>query len=120
LDDEEAAARLSEALSGGLLDDVLAATWEAVTASTKRLSDAERLERIAHGLSNRPLKPGRRVVVNPTWSAFFILADLSAGTATEAARRALETDRGRQMSAAGLGEVGRYLAAELLKKPKPE
>lgn len=118
LDDEEAVSRLTEALSGDLLDELLAAAWEAIKAKSPRLSDSERLDRIAESLGNRPLRPGRRAAVSPGWSAFFILADLRVGTATEAARRALETERGRQMSAAGIAEVGGHLAAELLKKPK--
>jgi hypothetical protein len=120
LDDEEARSRLTEALSGDFLEQVLASTWEAIRAKSPRLSEAELLDKIAQNLSARPLRPGRRAQVTPAWSAFFILADLRVGTATEAARRALETDQGRQMSAAGLVEVGQHLAAELLKKSKTE
>lgn len=113
LDEEEARIRLDAALRGELLPRLLEATWTALQAGTKRLKEEGLLEKVARSLAERPLRPGR--VVEPTagWSAFLVLADLAAGTASEAARRVMETDEGRRRAQAGLAEVGVHLAREL-------
>jgi hypothetical protein len=113
LDDEEAARRLSTALSGALLPSLLEATWEAMKGSTKRLKEEGLLEKVATTLSERPLRPGRVAPLSPTWSAFLVLADLHAGTASDAVRRVMETDEARRRAQEGLLEAGRFLAAEL-------
>ncbi len=113
LDDEEARTRLQAALSSSLLEDLLASTWSALVAGTKRLSEDGLLEKVAKSLQDRPLRPGRTVEATPGWSAFLVLADLSAGTASESARRLMESDAGRARASAGLAEVGAYLAREL-------
>lgn len=113
LDDEEAQQRLERALSGRLYEDLLAATWAVLTAEAKRLDEAGLLEKIAGTLTDRPLRRSKAATVNAQWSAFMLLADLEAGTASEAARRALETDEARKRLSAGLEEAGRYLAKEL-------
>ena len=115
LSDEEAVQRLEQALSSSLLADLLSATWSEMKALKPRLSEAELLDRVAQTLGTRPLRPGRRVAINPAWSAFFVLADIKAGVASDAARRVMESDQGRKMTDAGLTEAGRYVAAELLR-----
>jgi hypothetical protein len=113
LDDEEARARLDAALSGSLLEELLAATWTSLLGGTKRLDEEGLLEKVAKSLQDRPLRPGRTVETTTGWSAFLVLADLSAGTASEAARRLMETDAGQTRGRAGLAEVGGFLAKEL-------
>lgn len=113
LDDDEAQQRLERALAGRLYEDLLAATWTALLAGTQRLDEAGLLEKVAGALKDRPLRRSKAAAVNAQWSAFMLLADLEAGTASEAARRALETDDARRRLAAGLEEAGRYLAKEL-------
>ena len=113
IDDEEARTRLEAALSGSLLEELLATTWRALQGGTKRLTDDGLLEKVAKSLQDRPLRPGRTVETTAGWSAFLVLADLSAGTASESARRVMESDAGRERAAAGLTEVGAFLAREL-------
>jgi hypothetical protein len=113
IDDEEARARLEVSLNGPLLEDLLAATWVVLLGGTKRLTEDGLLEKVAKSLQDRPLRPGRTVEPTTGWSAFLVLADLQAGTASEAARRLMETDAGQERARAGLAEVGAYLSREL-------
>lgn len=113
IDDDEARTRLSAALSGPLLEDLLAAAWASLLGGTKRLTEEGLLEKVAKSLGERPLRPGRAVEPTTGWSAFLVLADLAAGTASEAARRVMETDAGRERARAGVDEVGAFLAREL-------
>ncbi len=113
IDDEEARTRLDAALSGSLLEELLASTWVALQGGTKRLTDDGLLEKVAKSLQDRPLRPGRTVEPTAGWSAFLVLADLSAGTASESARRLMESDAGQARARAGLAEVGAFLAREL-------
>src|SRR5271169_68552 len=113
IDDEEARTRLDAALSGTLLEELLASTWVALQGGTKRLTDDGLLEKVAKSLQDRPLRPGRTVEPTAGWSAFLVLADLSAGTASESARRLMESDAGQVRARAGLAEVGAFLAREL-------
>lgn len=113
IDEEEASQRLSSALAGRMLPALLDSAWSAIRGSAKRLTDDGLLEKVAATLSERPLRPGRVATLNPSWSAFLILADLEVGTASDAARRVMETDEGRRRGDEGLAEVGRFLAAEL-------
>ncbi|MFP2908842.1 hypothetical protein ACLESD_28080 [Pyxidicoccus sp. 3LFB2] len=113
IDEEEASQRLSTALAGRLLTALLESTWTAMRGSAKRLTDDGLLEKVATTLGDRPLRPGRPAPESPAWSAFLILMDLEVGTASDAARRVMETDEGRRRGDAGLAEAGRFLAAEL-------
>ncbi len=113
LDHEEAVARLNTALSGPLLDDLLAATWQALLGGTKKLDEEGLLEKVAKSLRERPLRPGRVVEVTTDLSAFLLLADLAAGTASDAAGRVMETDAGKARTRAGLLVAGQLLAREL-------
>jgi len=113
IDEEEAAQRLARALAGGLWEEVLAATWTAMKGKTKRLTEEGLLEKVATTLKERPLRLGKKLEPNAAWSAFMMQLDLEIGTAGDAARRVMETSQGRQMVAAGLVEVGTFLAAEL-------
>jgi hypothetical protein len=113
VDDDEARSRLDASLSGSLLEELLAATWVSLQGGSKRLAEEGLLEKVAKSLQDRPLRPGRTVEPTPDWSAFLVLADLSAGTASEAARRLMETDAGKTRGRAGLAEVGAFLAREL-------
>jgi len=113
MDEEEAEARLTSALQGQLLDELLAHAWEAMRQKAPRADESALLEKVAQTLSDRPRRAGRTAKLNSAWSAFLLLADLQAGTASETARRALETDQGRKTALEGLAEAGRHLAAEL-------
>lgn len=113
IDEDEARQRLDSAIRGTLLEDLLAMTWEAMKGETKRLNDEGLLEKVASTLKDRPLKPGKVVEVTPGWSAFLILVDLEVGTASDAARRVMESEEGRKRAQAGVKEVGAYLAREL-------
>ena len=115
LSDDEALDRLEKALSSSLLTELLSAVWAAMKELRSRLSEAELLDRVAQTLADRPLRPGRKVAITPTWSAFFLLADIRANVASDAASRVMETEQGSKMAAAGLAEAGRYVAAELLR-----
>ena len=117
LSDDEAVDRLEKALSSSLLAELLSAVWTAMKQLKPRLSEAELLDRVALTLADRPLRPGRKVAINAAWSAFFLLADIRANLASDAARRVMETEQGGKMAAAGLAEAGHYLAAELLRGP---
>jgi hypothetical protein len=113
LDDEEAHARLERALEGRLWERLLEATWAAMTADAKRLTDDGLLEKVAGTLKAHPLRYAKAAPPTPAWSAFLVLADLEAGTASESARHVLESPEGQKRTQEGLAEVGRFLAAEL-------
>ncbi|TSC25059.1 hypothetical protein [Corallococcus sp. Z5C101001] len=113
LDAEESAQRLSSALAGPLLTSLLEATWTQMLGSTKRLKEEGLLEKVAATLSDRPQRPGKVASLTPGWSAFLVLVDLEVGTASDAARRVMESDEGRKRAAAGLTEVAGFLAHEL-------
>ncbi|SEU09823.1 hypothetical protein [Stigmatella erecta] len=115
IDEQEAAQRLSRAISGHLWEDLLAATWKALQATLKRPDEDKLLEKVATTLQERPLRYGKAVETNPSWSAFMMMLDLEIGTAGDAARRVMETEQGRKMLGAGLEEAGRFLATELTK-----
>lgn len=113
VDEAEAQTRLDGALRGPLLEDLLAATWNALLGGTKRLSEEGLLEKVAKTLQDRPLRPGREVEPTPGWSAFLIQVDLALGTVSDAAARVMEGEQGRKMAALGTAEVGAFLAKEL-------
>ncbi|RKG69506.1 hypothetical protein D7V80_08615 [Corallococcus sp. CA054B] len=113
VDAEEASQRLSAALSGRLLTSLLEATWTQMLGSTKRLKEEGLLEKVAATLGDRPQRPGKVATVTAGWSAFLILVDLEVGTASDAARRVMESDEGRKRAAAGMTEVAGFLAQEL-------
>jgi hypothetical protein len=115
ISDEEASQRLEAALAGNLLPALLDAVWASMRALKPRLAESELLDRVAQTLGARPLRPGRRVRPNAAWSAFFVLADIQAGSASESARRVMEGEEGRKMAADGLAEAGRHVASELLR-----
>lgn len=113
VDEEEAAQRLDQALTGRLLEDLLAATWTALLGSTKRLNEEGLLEKVAKTLQDRPLRPGRVVEVTPALGAFFIQIDIAVGTASDAAARVMEGAEGRKRMELGVAEAGAFLAREL-------
>ena len=61
------------------------------------------------------LRPGRVAMLNPAFSAFLVVIDLEAGTASDAARKVLESPQGEAMKKEGLAHAGRFLANELVK-----
>ncbi len=113
VDEDEAREQLERALRGSLWERLLDEAWKAMLAGTKRLSEDALVEKVAGTLKDRPLRPGRTATLGPVWSAFLVLADLEAGTASDAARRVLESPEGQKKAAEGLAEAGRFLAAEL-------
>jgi hypothetical protein len=116
LDDDEAQSRLSQALRGKVWDQLLSSTWTALLGGTKRLTEEGLLEKVAQSLKDRPLRPGREAKPGPAMSAFWVLLDLEAGTASDAVRKVLETPDGQKRLQEGLVEAGRFLAAELTRK----
>jgi hypothetical protein len=113
IDEEEAVQRLSTALQGRLLPSLLEEAWTAMRGKAKRLDDEGLLEKVATTLKDRPQRPGRVAAMTPAWSAFLVLVDLEIGTASDAARRVMESPEGRQRAQEGMAEAGRFLAAEL-------
>ena len=113
IDEAEARERLERALAGRLWEDLLEATWTALQGKKKRLDEAGLLEKIAKSLQERPHRPGRMIKPTPAMSAFLLLVDIEAGTASDSVRRVLETPEGRQRAADGLAEAGRFLADEI-------
>jgi hypothetical protein len=116
LDDEEGVVRLDRALGGRLLEDLLAASWTALLGTTKKLDEEGLLQKVASSLKDRPQRPGKIATLTPGWSAFLVLADVEAGTASDAAQRLLESEEGKKRAVAGLAEVGKFLAGELTRK----
>jgi hypothetical protein len=116
VDDEEALMRLTRALGGPLLDDLLATAWAELVATKKKLTDEELLERVAKALKDRPLRPGKVAETNPAWSAFLVRIDVDAGLASDSARRVLESEAAAKMVGQGLIQAGKHLATELLRK----
>jgi hypothetical protein len=114
IDDEEAQERLERALSGSLWELLLESAWAALN-DKKRAADPDALlEKIAGTMKDRPLKPGRLMKeLTPAMSAFLLLIDFETGTASDAARKVLESAQGAQMKKLGLVEGGRFLANEL-------
>jgi len=113
VDEDEARDRLEHGLPGALLDDLLEATWLELQAQSKRFDEARALEKIAETLKDRPLRPGRAAEVSAELAAFYVLVDVAAGTASEAARRLMETDAGRAKGELGMASAARQLAREL-------
>jgi hypothetical protein len=116
IDDEEAASRLSTALNQRFLEELLAATWKALLGSVKRLDEAGLLEKVASTLKDRPLRAGRLATPSVQWSAFLLLVDIHAGTASDAVRRVLETTEGAAKLREGLEVAGKFIAAEVTRK----
>ena len=116
VEDEEALARLDKALQGTLLEELIAAAWTALLGANEDLDEERLVQKVASSLKKRPHRPGKVVPVTMGWSAFMVLADMRAGIASEAAQRILESDEGKKRAAAGLAEVGRFLAAEFSRK----
>ncbi len=117
VDDDEAVTRMDRALEhdAALHDDLLAACWTELQAKKRKSDEAALLEKVAQSLKDRPQRPGKVAPMTAGWSAFLVLVDLHAGLASESARRILESPEGKQRLADGVNEVGRFLAAELLR-----
>jgi hypothetical protein len=116
VDDDEAALRVSRALQGPLLDDLLAAAWAELCGGTKKLSEEGLLEKVAQALKARPQRHGKVAVVDTAWSAFLVSLDVHAGLASDSARRVLETPEAAKAVQQGLAAAGKHLAAELIRK----
>lgn len=113
VDENEAVGRLERALPGPLLEDLLEATWKALEQKSKRFDEQKTLEKIFESLKDRPYRPGRKLASTPAISAFWILCDIATGTASDAARKVMESEAGQQKANEGLAELGGYLASEL-------
>lgn len=116
VDDDEAVLRVSRALQGPLLDDLLAAAWTELLGGKKKLTDEGLLEKVAQALKERPQRPGKVAPVDPAWSAFLVAIDVHAGLASDSARRVLESEQGAQALGRGVAAAGAHLARELLRK----
>ena len=116
IEDEDGISRLDRALQSPLLDELLAATWNALLGMSDNLEEEKLVQKVASGLKNRPQRPGKIAPLTAGWSAFLVLADVRAGIASDAAQRLLETEEGARRASAGLKEVGQFLAGELVRK----
>lgn len=115
IDEEEAEVRLQRALKGRLWELLLTTTWEALNDKKRKPPADAILERVAESLKERAYRPGRQAKVTPAFSAFLVLVDLEAGTASDAARKVLESSAGEVMKQLGLAEAGRFLAEEFVR-----
>lgn len=115
IDDEEAAQRLTRALAGNLLSELLDAAWAGLVELKKAKDDEALLEKLAKALAKHPYRHGRVIEPDAAWSAFLLRIDLEAGMAGQAAQRMMDAPEGKKMAAAGLATAGRYLAAELIR-----
>jgi hypothetical protein len=117
IDIDEGVERVDRALErdAKLRDELLGACWDELQAKRRSFDEAALLEKIAQLLKDRPQRPGKVAAMTPGWSAFLVLIDLDAGLASDSARRILESDEGKKRLADGVAEVGRFLAAELLR-----
>jgi hypothetical protein len=113
VDLEEARISLTTALHSDLRDDLLEATWTAVRDRAPRFTEETALEKIASSLGKRPNRQGNVKESDARWSAFWILVDLRAGTASDTARSVLESPAGQAKVREGLADAGRFLADEL-------
>jgi len=115
IDEDEAQDRLERAFGGRLWELLLETTWDALNDKKRAVDPEKVLERIAGTLKDRPLRPGKQATLNPAFSAFLVLIDLEAGTASDAIRKVLESPQGEAMKQQGLAAAGKFLAAELVK-----
>ena len=113
LDHDEAAYRLGAALSGPLLDDLLAATGRRSSGARRSWTRRVCWRRSPGACGTGPSARAAPHRSTPDLSAFLLLADLAAGTASDAAGRVMETDAGKARARAGLAAVGQLLAHEL-------
>jgi hypothetical protein len=114
IDEDEAQGRLERALEGRLWELLLESAWAALNDKKRAPDENAVLERVAKSLKDRPLKPGKLLEqLSPAMSAFLVLIDLETGTASDAARKVLESPQGEQMKKMGLTEGGKFLANEL-------
>jgi hypothetical protein len=117
VDDEEAAARLAQALSvRGALDELYAGLSAGLRdGQGPRTTEDELLDRLSAGVQ------ARRGRVRPApdsvgLAAVLVRLDLEIGVAPETMRGTLSTPRGRAALEEGLAALGRHLVRELLKK----
>lgn len=115
IDEDEAQDRLVRALAGNLWEVLLDSTWFALTDKKRAVDPDDALDRIAKTLKDRPLRPGRVAMLGAEFSAFLVVVDLEAGTASDAARKVLESPQGEAMKKLGIAHAGRFLANELVK-----
>ncbi len=116
VDDEEAADRLSQALSvPAALDDLYAALSTGLReAKGPRTTDDSLLDRLSAGVQARRGRV-RAAPDSPGLAAVLVRLDLEIGVAPEPMRATLATPRGRAMLEEGLAALGRHLVKELLK-----
>lgn len=113
IDDDEAISRVERGLSQKLWEEVLAATWAALTDTKRAVDETALLEKVARSLQKRPQRPGKLAQTNPAWSAFLLLIDVNLGNASMAAQKVLESPEAQAMARKGLAEVGKFIATEI-------
>ena len=59
IDDEDGIARLDKALQSTLLDDLIAAAWTALVATSATTDEDALVQKVASGLKKRPQRPGK-------------------------------------------------------------
>ncbi len=117
VDEEEAHERLLSALgSREVLEGLLAGLAEATSRKVGPRSPADRVvDRLSAGVASRGGRV-RAAETTPGVSAVLVRLDLELGLAGEPMRATLATPRGAAALRAGLGELGAFLVAELLRK----
>ncbi len=117
VDDDEAAERLSRALTArGVLDDLYAGLSTALRDARGPRTDADALlDRLSAGVEARRARV-RAAPDSPGLAAVLVRLDLEIGVAAEPMRATLASPRGRAMLDEGLTALGHHLVKELLKK----
>jgi hypothetical protein len=117
LEDDEAEERLTRAVG---VPEVQSALYEVLseglrTAQGPRTTDDALVDKLSANLLARRGRV-RPAPVTPGISALLVEINLAIGLAPEGMRATLASERGREVRAAGIRELGAHLVKELLKK----
>lgn len=116
VEDEEAHERLVRALGRTrVADDVydgISAALEGIQGA--RTSEDALMDKLSRGVQKRRAKV-KAATGTPALAAVLVRINLEIGLAPEQMRATLETEKGRAVLAAGLGELGAHVVKELLK-----
>ena len=116
VDDDEAAARLGQALAApGVLDDLYRGLAAGLaTLQGPRTTDDALVDKLSKGVATRrgKVKPAPDT---PAISAVLVRLDLEVGVVSEVMRATLDTPRGRAILDEGLRALGTHLVKELVK-----
>ena len=119
---EEVYDEVKSGIAGAQLHQpILDAVWEAMKKRKPRLDEAVLLERLAKAMAKGGTGPrwaAASDMVAEKMTALFAFVDVNVGRASETARAALETERGRAMLQKSVDTAGDWLAMRLLHSTK--